>query len=418
MTKNEEPVNKSIAIRGWISVLATAMFFFYWLNQNALNGTLADYYIMKYQLKGVLNYSTFTSMYLIGNVIMFIPAGLILDKFSTKKVLLSSIVIMLIGVSGLLLSHSLLPALCFMLIVGFGGAFALIAIMRIVANWFIMEKSGFPIAIAITLGMLGGTFGSSVGSALLDATSAYTVQLSNLVVGIVIFFCILIFVRDKPSGGPVNMSNNEGEQLALRTSFAKVLRNPQNWLAGSYTSLLNFPIMVLVFSAGPAYIEHVFGKSYKGIAPTIMSALLIGTMIGGPLLGKITDNLGSRKPLMFICAILTILILLPLYYTHLNGYALVAIFFAMGLITSAQNLGYPVIVESNDPSLIATAMSLGSILIMGGGAVAQNVFGILEKNYGYQGAFTMLPVCGVIALVLVILMKSKTHAAPQTEKSA
>ncbi|MCP3967088.1 MAG: MFS transporter [Lentisphaerae bacterium] len=405
---SEEAIKSSpSALQAWLSVIFTAMFFFYWLNQNALNGTLAEYYIVKYHLAGAINYSTFTSMYLIGNVVMFIPAGIILDKFSTKLVLLVNLLVMLVGVTGLLMVYSVVPAVCFMLLVGFGGASALIAVMRIVANWFRMEKSGFPIAIAITLGMLGGTFGSSVGSWIRNASSGHTVQVCNLALGIFIFIGILLFVKDKPEGGPVNESKEDTSELSMAASFARVLRTPQNWLAGLYTSLLNFPIMVLVFSAGPAYITNVFGEHLKGQAPTIMSALLIGTMIGGPVLGKLTDGMKSRKPLMIVCALLTILILLPMYYKGLSGGMLIAIFFVMGLITSAQNLGYPVIGESNDHTLVATAMSLASILIMGGGAVAQNVFGILLEWFGYQVAYTLLPMCGVIALILAVVLKEK-----------
>ncbi len=408
MTFEHASIGNQSAVRGWISVITSAMLFFYWINQNALNGTLANYYISKYHIAGTMNYSTFTSMYLIGNVIMFIPAGLILDKFSTKMVLIISTITMLAGILGLILVNSLAPAVLYMLIVGFGGAFALIAVMKIVANWFVMEKSGFPIAVAITLGMLGGTFGSSIGSIILNNSSGYTVQICNFILGVIILGCLIVFVKDKPEGGPVNISDGQTANLPMGQSFVKVLSNPENWRAGFYTSLLNFPIMVLVFSAGPAYIAHVFRNELSATTPSIMSALLAGTMVGGPMLGKLTDKMGSRKPLMLLCSILAFLIMMPLYYTGLSGNALIVIFFFMGLITSAQNLGYPVIGESNDPALVATAMSLGSILIMGGGAVAQNIFGFLINCYGYQGAYTMLPVSALITFFLAFFIKDKT----------
>ncbi|QSH41121.1 MFS transporter [Lentisphaerota bacterium ZTH] len=409
-----EDVSKSSpsVLQAWVSVIFTAMFFFYWLNQNALNGTLADYYIAKYHLTGVIPYSTFTSMYLIGNVIMFIPAGIILDKFSTKRVLTVNIIVMLIGVLGLLQVNSAVPAVCCMLLIGFGGASALIAVMRIVANWFRMEKSGFPIAIAITLGMLGGTFGSSVFSLLRNATSGHTVQVCNLGLGVLILLGVLLFVKDKPQGGPINKSDGKTSELSIAASFGKVLCTPQNWLAGLYTSLLNFPIMVLVFSIGPKYIVSVHGEHLRSQAHMIMSALLIGTMIGGPVLGKLTDKMKSRKPLMIVCAALATLIMLPMYFKGLHGELLIAVFFVMGLITSAQNLGYPVIGESNDESLVATAMSLGSILIMGGGAVAQNIAGVLLKLQDYQAAYTLLPVCCFIAMLLAIVLKEKRGQQP------
>ena len=80
--------------RAWVSVIATALFFFYWFIQLSLNNTLHDFYVAKFHIE---SYGLFTSMYLIGNVIMFIPAGMILDKFSTKKVLCINVGIMILG---------------------------------------------------------------------------------------------------------------------------------------------------------------------------------------------------------------------------------------------------------------------------------------------------------------------------------
>jgi MFS family permease len=386
---------------GWLSVLTAALFFFYWFIQLSLNNTLHDFYIQRFDLTGY--FGLFTSMYLIGNVIMFIPAGMLLDRFPTKHVLVVNILVMILGATGLWLSYSTLLAFGCMLVVGLAGAFSLLAVLRVATSWFSPNYAGFPMSLAITLGMCGGLFGNSIGKLLLDQLgSGQAVQISNIILGMVVLLLVLIGIKEPPrqQDHPKQTSSSVNTLEALTL----VLKNPQNWLAGLYISLLNFPIMILDFAFGQAYLVHVFNVNEINAA-NIAAIIFIGFIVTGPIVGKWSDYWGYRRPLMLIGASSALVVMLLLYIDNLPTAALYVIFLFIGIVSSAQNIGYPVIAESNDPSVAATANSLGSILIMGGGAVAQNVFGSLKHVAGFEFAYHMLPVSMVIALVIALMIK-------------
>jgi hypothetical protein len=105
------------------------------------------------------------------------------------------------------------------------------------------------------------------------------------------------------------------------------------------------------------------------------------------------------------------------------------IVFALGLFTSAQIISYPLIAESNSTALTSTAIGIASILIMGGGAVFEPLFGWL-LNYGwdhtvvdgvarysaqdFHRALLILPITGLIS-ILVAWMAKETFCRNQSK---
>jgi MFS family permease len=385
-------------MRSWITVICTALFFFYWFVQLSLNNTLHDFYMHRFNLS---SYGFFSSMYLIGNVIMFIPAGIILDKYPTRSVLIVNMFIMVMGALGLLAVDTRIIAYFCMLLVGFSGAFSLLSVLRIAVKSFPADKVAFPISLSITLGMCGGLFGNSLGVIIYNLfSSGYIVQIFNIALGILVLILIVIAVKEPEQ----SVDERESKNTVLM-SLNLVIRNPQNWLAGVYISLMNLAIMILDFSFGQEYLRNAFHVT-PSAAANIVSMIFIGFIVAGPVSGRISDVCGYRKPIMIIGAILTIIILsLLIFMPNLSVLSLVIIFFFIGVTTSTQSLGYPVIAESNHASLVATANALGSLLIMGGGALAQNAFGIVQKIFDYQYAYYILPVCVIFALFSALLMK-------------
>ena len=386
-------------IRAWITTICTALFFFYWFIQLSLNNTLHDFYITKFH---IVSYGFFTSMYLIGNVIMFMPAGLILDKYKTKRVVVISLFLMVLGVLGLYLVNNKILAYFCMLLVGFSGTFSLLSVLRMAVKVFPLEKVAFPIGLSITLGMCGGLIGNSLGDYLFRIfNSGEFVQVLNVLLGGGILVIIVLFVKEP------EMNNNSNEVLnrGIFEVLTTVLKNHQNWYAGLYMSLLNLPIMILDFSFGQQYLKSVFHQS-SASAATISSMIFIGFIIASPVFGKLSDMFGLRKPLMIFGSICLFISLSVLGFDHsISLLGLILIFFFIGIVSSAQSLGYPVISESNDSSVVATANAIGSLLIMGGGAVAQNIFGMIQLGVGYKIAYYILPIGALFAILLSTVIK-------------
>ncbi len=152
--------------------------------------------------------------------------------------------------------------------------------------------------------------------------------------------------------------------------------------------------------------------------------IFVGTIIGGPLLGWFSDRLGVRRWPMILNAILSLLVIIAIMrLPHLPYWQLMTLYLALGFFTSAQVLGYPVIAESNPKLITSSSMGLASVLIMGGGAVFQPVFGaIMDAHWGgvilnqvrvyppeaFQVAMQILPAAFIVGLLMSLLIR-ETH---------
>ena len=143
----------------------------------------------------------------------------------------------------------------------------------------------------------------------------------------------------------------------------------------------------------------------------------MGSIVGCPLAGGLSDALGRRKPLMVVGALATLLTVIPLFMgIALSEITLSALFFMLGLFTSTQVISYPLISESNRSNNIGAATGIASVIIMGGGGVGQVLFGWLMQSHAgtvdqqytvadFQFAMWMFPIAAIAALLAVLLTR-------------
>lgn len=384
---------------GWTAVIISAIFFFYWFVQLSLNNTLIEFYIDRYNLK---SYGSFTAMYLIGNVIMFIPAGVISDKYKSKTTISSSILIMIICIGLMILSSNTILAYICMLLIGFSGAFTMISCVKVSMKWFHGKSISLPISICISIAFLGGYCGNVLGRNILDTyNSGMTVQISNLILGVLILLITLIFMKEP------YLNNSDITKKSIKTEIAiawKLLFNKQNWYIGWCVSLLNFPVMLLEFSFGQQYLMKSFAMT--SISSSKIAGLIsIGFIFGTIFWSKLSDFYKTRKKIIILGIMLSALTSLLLLYTNFDFYTLSIIFVLIGVFTSSQTLGYTLTAELNHLNYTGTATAIISIFIMGGGAVAQIFFDSIKNYISYNVAYLVIPISMLFSLLLAVLIK-------------
>ncbi|AHE68011.1 sugar phosphate permease [Legionella oakridgensis ATCC 33761 = DSM 21215] len=216
---------------------------------------------------------------------------------------------------------------------------------------------------------------------------------------------------------PCEQVQHPRNQVKMPSNFLQALTNRQNWLAGLYTSCLNLPIMVLCALWGASYLEVVH-QLPKMDASNVVSLIFIGSILGCPLVGWLSDSMGRRKPLMVVGAIAALLTVMPLFAgIALSKMALSVLFFVLGVVTSTQVITYPLIAESNRSSNTGAATGIASVIIMGGGGVGQVLFGLLMHHHAgmahytvadFQFAMWMFPIAIIVAL-LAVLFTQETY---------
>lgn len=399
-------------LMAWIVCLSAGLFFLYEFFQlnifDVINQPLRDdFHIDATQL------SWMSSAYLWADILFLLPAGVILDRFSTRKVILTAMLVCVIGTVGFATTNSFMLASFFHFLSGIGNAFCFLSCVVLVSHWFPPRRQALVIGSLVTMAFIGGMMAHTPFAYLYDLFGWRRALLIDGAVGAVLLLWIYLVVQDKPDDSPMRIRSSEGHVIP---SFIKALANRQNWLAGAYTSLLNLPIMVLCALWGASYLQ-VAHHLPDFAASNVISLIFMGSVIGCPLVGWLSDTQGRRKPLMIGGAIATLLTVMPLFMDiALSQTTLSVLFFALGLFTSTQVISYPLVAESNHSDSTGAATGIASVLIMGGGGVAQVLFGWLMAHHAgtnvaaytvadFQFAMWMFPIAAVAALVAVLLTR-------------
>ncbi|MGL6036330.1 MAG: MFS transporter [Legionella sp.] len=398
-------------LTAWIICLSAGLFFLYEFFQlnifDVINQPLrTDFNIDATQL------SWMSSAYLWADILFLLPAGVILDRFSTRKVILTAMAVCVIGTIGFALTDSFLLASFFHFLSGIGNAFCFLSCIVLVSHWFPPHRQALVVGSLVTMAFIGGMMAHTPFAYLYELFGWRHALLIDGAVGAAIWFWIYLIVQDRPIDAPAPVrSTNKAVP-----GFLRAMANKQNWLAGLYTSLLNLPIMVLCALWGASYLK-VAHHLTDIAASNVVSMIFMGSIIGCPLVGWLSDTQGRRKPLMIIGAIATLITVIPLFLDlSLSQTTLSVLFFCLGFFTSTQVISYPLIAESNPAENTGAATGIASVIIMGGAGVGQVLFGWLMTHHAhtavaqysiadFQFAMWMFPIAAAAALIAVLMAR-------------
>jgi MFS family permease len=406
----------------WVVCLTAASFFFYQFIQITMFNVLKPELIIEFNADPAV-LSFISALYFYGTVLFLIPAGIMLDNVSTRKIILVTLSISLLGLLIFATSTSILGAGAGRFLVGIsGGPFCFLSSMRIASRWFPEQRLAFVTGVIVAMAMFGGMVAQLPLSLLVAKMGWRVAMYVNLGLGAILLGLIYIYVYDYPPG---KKDEYEKQMAYCRTQgFAHGLKiiifKPQNWNCGLFASLLNLPILVFGALWGFMYVTQIFSLP-RLEASTSCAMLFFGMLLGGPMFGWISDRLLVRKAPMFagllLCFIAIVVLLLA---PDLGFFGVASLMFLIGVGSSAQILAYPTVTDSNPPALVGSALGLASTLVMAGGAVIQPAVGwLIEYKWdgliedgmpifsysNYNFAFWSMPLAIIVATCLVFLIK-------------
>ena len=408
-------------IKSWVVCIAAASFFcfeFFQINMfNALYPAMSE----KFNVSGE-TLSMLSSMYFYGNILLLFPAGILLDRFSTKKLMLFAVTLSLLGTLTFITANSIFMAGLGRFFVGVsGGPFCFLSAMRLAARWFPERKLGLAVGVIVAIGMIGGILSQAPFTELINNVGFKNALWCNFASGLIIFGAIFTLVSDYPKGDKDKFKQEqlEYQNLGFINGIKLVAKNIQNWGAGLFACLLNLPIFILGALWGNMYLIQAHNFTTNN-ASKITTMLYVGMLIGAPLSGSISDKIKNRKQVMFFGTCLCLgLVYLVINY-NFNYQTMSMMFLMIGIASSTQVLVYPMVAEINPKFLTGSAEGLAAVLIMSGGAIFQPLFGFLiEKNWDglvinkialysitdYKLAMMMFPITLIVCLLLLIKMK-------------
>lgn len=364
-----------------------------------------------------------SSAYYLSNVVFLLIAGVVLDKYSVKKTLLLAMFLCVLSTFWFAQAQSFTVALICRLVTGAGSAFCFLGAVRMAARWFPARRMAMVTGLIVTFALSGGWL-AQYPLAHLTAIMGWRNALMIIGwLGVALFGIMCVGIIEKPADPQaLNLSG-----VRLTDLLRKVCFNGITLRAGLYTSLMNMAIAVLGAMMGTLYIMERLAVS-KQQAALVNSMLFLGVMLGGPVVGWISDKLRLRLLPMRCGAIGGLLTVMAMLYLPVSLTAMKVLFFLLGFFTASQVISYAFVAERNAPWVTATALSVVSILTQGGYVVYQNLFAYLLSARSapqgmhaisgylladYQWAVLLLP-AGLLAALLVLFRLTDASDHPVT----
>ncbi len=388
MVRREEAQTSALA--PWLVVFVASLFFFYEFIQmnmfNAINTSLMkDFGLNAHQL------GKLSSFYFISNVLFLMPAGMILDRFSTRKVVIIALSVCVVGTYAFAVSSSVPLATFCRFLTGIGSAFCFLSCVRLASRWFPANRLALITGLIVTMAMIGGMVAQTPLTLLVEHFGWRRALEIDAGLGLVVLGLYWSVVKDYPLN-LVEQAKSDKEQLnalGLLQTMKTAFLTTRNWLCGIFTCLLNLPLFILGGFVGSMFLETTHGLTHT-TASYVTSMIFMGLIVGCPIMGWLSDRIGLRKPPMIIGAIVSIAVMLSIMFLPVHSVSgLMLLFLVLGFVTSTQVISYPVVAESNSRLLTATCVSVVSLTTIGGGAVFEPIFGKLMDMHWLQSGGVM-----------------------------
>lgn len=414
-------VEKKTPLRSWVVVLTASFFFFYEFIQMNMFNTIAPFLMHAFHTDAA-GLGKMSSFYFIANVVFLLFAGALLDRCATRLVILVALAICIIGTALFSYATNFYLACFFRFLTGIGSAFCFLSVIRLSSRWFPPHRMALITGLIVTIAMIGGWVSQAPMTLLVQAVDWRHALRIDAIVGVGFFLLIWLIVQDYPEHHKEKHLKEQAmiQELGYVKSARMAFLRLQNWLGGLYVCLMNLPVGLLGGLWGVLYLTHTHHLT-KLHASEVSSMLFLGTILGSPIAGWFSDKIRLRKPPMLAGALISLgFILFIMLTTQLGFYTLLILFFCVGVFTSTQIIGYPLVAENSKRIITAMSVSVVNISVQGGIGVFQPIFGYLMDKHAYmrthhisshfvasdfQWAMWIFPIGFVFAILAVLFLR-------------
>jgi MFS family permease len=221
-----------------------------------------------------------------------VPAGVLLDRFGSKALIVAGAALMASGQLALAITESLPAAIAARAVLGLGDAVTFISVLRLVPQWF--EPRQVPLVTQLTgiCGQLGQVLSAVPFIAVLTASGWTAAYASVAAIGVLSMALTLALVKNTPNGRVVAT-----ESISIRKTLASV---KTVWLRpgtrlGFFTHMgTQFSVTVFALMWGVPYLTVAQGVS-MGVAGSLLTISVIAAISAGIVIGIFTGRHPHRR---------------------------------------------------------------------------------------------------------------------------
>jgi len=247
---------------------------------------------------GVL--STFVVLQVIVYAGAQVPAGLLLDRFGSKTLIVVGAGLMASGQLVLAFTQSLPIAIAARAVLGLGDALTFISVLRLVPHWFSPRQVPLVTQLTGICGQLGQVLSAVPFFGLLAGAGWTVAYVSVAAIGVLSMVLTLVLVKNTPNGRAVpTQSTSVRETLA---SVRTVWLRPGTRL-GFFTHMgTQFSVTVFALMWGVPYLTVAQGLS-PGAAGGLLTISVVAAISSGIVVGILTGRHPHRRSRMVLAII-------------------------------------------------------------------------------------------------------------------
>ncbi|AJI73626.1 hypothetical protein FTDG_01650 [Francisella tularensis subsp. novicida GA99-3548] len=389
--------------------------FFYALEYfvRSSTGALLDDFMKEPYNLSIASTALFSSSFYWSYIISQIPAGIIVDKFGVKKVMIVSSAIFSVAMLIATIAHSESMLLAYRILAGFGGGFAILCAIKSIAIW--LPNRFFPAFTGLTQFVL--YIGATLSAAPLVFLSEYLSISEIMALIFVISFILLLFsifvIKTHPDYKKENKHNNKQSQT-LKDILA-VLKNKQIWFNGLFCFTIYGTTVLFADLWGIRYLTlYGFSQSQAGLCTSL---IFIGVCIFSPIWGVIASAVNSEKRFLLISPIFGFFIVTYLLFYNQNiivAYILCVLF---GGVQAVHVLNYSALRNTVSATQIATGLAVVNMFLPLSGGVLQPITGSMitylkethQALYAFQTTLVIIPILMLLSFIIAIFIKDSNN---------
>lgn len=340
-------------------------------------------------------------MYLMIYSPMQLCVGPLFDVFGARRLLIPASVILAFScLLPLVPSTHLFYFGLGRLLMGFSSAFAFVGVMYLCTVWFPAKRLAMLSGLTTALGMIGAILAQFFLPHFSECLGWQSTWIISTIFGIITVFLLMIFIPKtqdllpKPRGKHI--------WIACKNNLLQVFKNKQSWLIGFLASALFMPLAVFADFWGISYFVNITGCTNE-TAGRIMAALYLGWMLGAPIVGWLSDTLGTRKKPMWVSGILSFTLFTIIISLHgVPLCVLTLLLFFLGLCSAGQVVGFIACVECNSKKNNASAIAVVNMIVMWLSGIVQTFIGYVMDFFELETSLLYRYSLGIISVVLFV----------------
>jgi len=336
-------------------LLIGVSFYCYEFFLRILTGAYQEQIVSYFNIQSHVGFSFLVSSYNITYLLMQIPAGILLDRYGSKAVLVAATLICGIG-NIIFIAGGFELAIVGRLLVGIGSSFAFIGVLKLALENFPRKYFALVTSIVISLGTLAAAFSQNLSVVI----SSYDTSWIAIFVysGIFAIPLALLFQLFLPK------QTNSMQMMPGFSDIYKIskslLKNSRLWKNATWAGLVYIPTVVLTSQYGILYFKNTYGFDTIYSA-TMITILFMGWVVFSPIKILLCEKFSEQK-IITVSIILAIITILIFNSGAMKGYTL-GLVFLFGAFSASQVLVWNYFNKICPENIAAVGIAITNMII-------------------------------------------------------